>query len=319
PFTLKQEKFYLTASTGITLYPADGSSIDTLLKNADLAAEAGQQHGTHHYQFFTSALNARTADQMAIEACLHEALAQSEFQLYYQPQVNLQTGKISGVEALLRWQQPERGMISPAIFIPLAEATGLIIPIGEWVLQTACQQAQAWHLEGLPPIQVAVNLSTRQFNQPDLSQLIARVLQETGLAPAWLELEITESCVMQNPEAAIATLNDLKALGVHISMDDFGTGYSSLNYLQQFPFDTLKIDQCFVRNLDTNPKNQVIVGAVTQMAHDLDLTVIAEGVETAAELSCLKQYHCDQVQGYLFSRPQPPTAFAALLATEKHL
>ncbi len=319
PLALKNERLYLTTSIGITLYPADGLSIDMLLKNADLAAEAGQQQGSNHYQFYTPALNVRTADQVAIEASLYEAVARSEFQLHYQPQVNLGTGQIVGAEALLRWHPPAHGPISPAVFVPLAEATGLIVPIGAWVLQTACEQAITWQRAGLPPLRMAVNLSARQFNQPDLSAMIAQTLQATGLAPDWLELEITESCVMQHPEAAIATLNTLKALGVQISLDDFGTGYSSLSYLQQFPFDILKIDQCFVRDLDRHAKNQVIVGAVTQMAHNLGLKVIAEGVETAAELHCLQQYHCDAIQGYFFSRPQPATAFAALLQAGKRL
>jgi diguanylate cyclase (GGDEF)-like protein len=317
PFELNGHKVFITASIGITLYPNDSGEFCSLATNAEMAMNRAKQRGGNHYQFYTPDMQVSPFERLALEASLRHALERSEFQVYYQPQVDLKTGQIISAEALVRWCHPEHGLISPAKFIPLAEATGLIVPLGEWVLRTACTQAKAWQLANFVPLQVAVNLSVRQFNQPNLSQKVARILQETGLEPQFLDLELTESMLMQDTEAAIKTMIELKALGISISIDDFGIGYSSLSYLQKFCFDTLKIDQCFVRNIDSNPGNAAITAAVTQMAHSLNLKVIAEGVETELELACLRQQQCDAMQGYLFSRPILAIEFEKLLATAK--
>ncbi|NJM59438.1 MAG: EAL domain-containing response regulator [Oscillatoriales cyanobacterium RU_3_3] len=241
------------------------------------------------------------------------ALEREEFQVYYQPQVNLKTGQITGAEALLRWQHPEKGHISPAEFIPVAEETGFIVPLGEWVLQTACRQLKAWHNAGLSGLRMAVNLSPRQFHQPNLSSRVARILAEIGLPPNCLELELTESMMVQDAKSASATLKSLKDLGVFISIDDFGTGYSSLSYLTQYPFDTLKIDRCFVSNIAEGCRNAAIVKAIINMAHSLSLEVVAEGVETEAEKDFISCYECDTMQGYWFSPPVPAADFEKLL------
>jgi EAL domain-containing protein (putative c-di-GMP-specific phosphodiesterase class I) len=233
--------------------------------------------------------------------------------------VNLQTGQIVGAEALVRWHHPERGLVSPDKFIPIAEETGLIIPLGEWVLQTACKQTKIWQTAGFSSLRIAVNLSSRQFTQIDLRTQLVQILMETGLDPKSIELELTESMLVQNTEVAIRRLNALKALGVQIAIDDFGTGYSSLSYLQQFPFDILKIDRCFVRNITENSNNAAITKAIIEMAKSLNLKLIAEGVETEAELSFVCEHQCDGMQGYLFSRPVPAQEFQQLLTTEKRL
>lgn len=241
------------------------------------------------------------------------ALEREEFQVYYQPQVNLKTDQITGAEALLRWQHPEKGSISPAEFIPVAEETGFIVPLGEWVLQTACRQLKAWHNAGLSGLRMAVNLSPRQFHQPNLSSRVARILAEIGLPPNCLELELTESMMVQDANSASTTLKSLKDLGVFISIDDFGTGYSSLSYLTQYPFDTLKIDRCFVSNIAEGCRNAAIVKAIINMAHSLSLEVVAEGVETEAEKDFISSYECDTMQGYWFSPPVPAADFEKLL------
>ncbi len=250
-------------------------------------------------------------DQIKTSLC--DALEREEFQVYYQPQVNVQTGKIMSAEALVRWLHPEKGLISPAEFIPDAEETGFIIQLGEWVLQTACRQIQVWQNAGFSLQQVAVNLSPRQFHQPELSSRVAKILAEIGLAPSSLELELTESLMVEDAESAIATLQQLKDLGVSISIDDFGTGYSSLSYLTQYPFDVLKIDRCFISNITDGSTNAAIVKAIIEMAHSLCLEVIAEGVETEAEKDFLWRYECDAMQGYLFSPPVPAADFEKLL------
>lgn len=263
--------------------------------------------------------NVVSPEKLALEALLRRALAQGEFQVYYQPQVDITNGKIIGAEALVRWQNPDRGIISPAEFIPLAEETGLIIPIGEWVLLSACAQAASWISAGFSPFRISVNLSARQLSDPKIAERIVQILEATGLEPANLELEMTESALVDNASVAGATLNQLKALGIRIAIDDFGTGYATLGYLKQFAFDTLKIDRIFVRNASEDPQNAAITTAVILLGHSLNMTVIAEGVETKAELAFLEQNKCDIMQGYLFSRPEPAPVFENLLHLGKPL
>ena len=280
------------------------------------AALAQQQYDLRSSQ--SSALLQEAADRLEqIKTSLCGALKREEFQVYYQPQVNLQTGKIMSAEALVRWLHPEKGLISPAEFIPDAEETGFIVQLGEWVLQTACRQMQFWQNAGFSLEQVAVNLSPRQFHQPDLSSRVAQILAEIGLAPTSLELELTESMMVEDAESAIATLQQLKNLGVSISIDDFGTGYSSLSYLTQYPFDVLKIDRCFISSITDGCTNAAIVKAIIEMAHSLCLEVIAEGVETEAERDFLWRYECDTMQGYLFSPPVSAADFEQLLVSGK--
>ena len=288
-------------------------AIASRLKKQEAVAE---QYNTLRSQ--SSALIPDAADKLQqIKTSLCDALQREEFQVYYQPQVNIQTGKIISAEALIRWLHPQKGLISPAQFIPSAEATGFIVQLGEWVLQTACRQIQVWQNAGFSGLRVAVNLSARQFHQPDLSSRVAQILAEIGLEPSSLELELTESLMVEDAPSAIATLQQLKNLGVSISIDDFGTGYSSLSYLAQYPFDTLKIDRCFISNITHGCTNAAIVKAIIQMAHSLCLEVIAEGVETEAEKDFLWRYKCDTMQGYLFSPPLPAGDFEQLLVAGK--
>ncbi|MEG4962066.1 MULTISPECIES: EAL domain-containing response regulator [unclassified Microcoleus] len=258
-------------------------------------------------------------EKFALEALLRHALAQGEFQVYYQPQVNIATGQVIGAEALVRWQNPDRGIISPGEFIPLAEETGLIIQIGEWVLLSACAQAASWLAAGFSPFTISVNLSARQLSDPELKARIVQILETTGLEPANLELEMTESALVENATVAGATLNQLKALGIRIAIDDFGTGYATLGYLKQFAFDSLKIDRIFVRNANEDTQNAAITTAVILLGHSLNMTVIAEGVETEAELDFLKQHQCDIMQGYLFSRPEPAAIIESMLVADPGL
>ncbi|MEK9133292.1 MAG: EAL domain-containing protein, partial [Pseudomonadota bacterium] len=264
-------------------------------------------------------LNRRTAKRLQLETALRHALERNELLLHYQPQVNLKTGKIIGAEALLRWQHPEMGLIPPLDFIPLAEETGLIIPIGEWVLRTACRQAQAWHRAGFSRFQVAVNLSGRQLQHRDLAKLVKKVLKETGLNPRHLDLELTESLLMHNTGETLAAMEELHTHGAAFSMDDFGTGYSSLSYLKRFPIDTLKIDQSFVRDIPTDPDDAAIAQAIIAMAHSLGIRVIAEGVETAKQLAFMRAHRCDGMQGYYFSKPVPAEAMTKLLQEDRRL
>ncbi|MGB7519562.1 MAG: EAL domain-containing protein, partial [Spirulinaceae cyanobacterium] len=263
-------------------------------------------------------INTRSQRQLQLEGSLYTALENSEFEIHYQPQVELKTGKIVGAEALLRWHHPELGSISPTEFIPIAEETGWIIPIGEWVLKKACQQLQKW-TEEVGSFRVAVNLSARQFSQESLRETIAQILQQTDIKPEFLELEITESLLMQDIDNAIITLRELRKLGITISIDDFGTGYSSLGYLKQFPFNNLKIDRCFVRNINLDDKDIAITKAIINMAHNLNLKVIAEGVETQEELDFLREHKCDEIQGYFFSRPVPAQELSSLIREGKRL
>ena len=319
PFLSDSQEIFLSASIGIALYPRDGTSLEKLLQHASQAMHLAKQQGGNQHQFYTAAFLSATSDDLALETDLRYALERQEFQVCYQPQVSLQTGKITGAEALLRWHHPKRGLILPARFIPLAEETGLIVPIGEWVLSAACRQAQGWHQAGFSGLRVAVNLSSRQFSQLNMRQRLTDILIETGFNPTYLDLELTESVLLENSQAAIRRLSALKALGLQIAIDDFGSGYSSLRYLQQFPFDILKIDRNFVNNISADARNRAITAALIDMAHQLDLKVIAEGVETKEELAFLRQHQCDEMQGYLFSRPLAAAEFEKLLLTGKSL
>jgi len=315
PLTIDGKELYVTASAGISLYPQDGRDVDTLLKNADAAMYRAKEHGRSNFQFYTSEMNERVNDRLALEHALRRALERQEFTLHYQQKVDLRSGEIIGAEALVRWLHPEWALVRPARFIPIAEETGLIVQLGEWVIHEACRQARAWQLAGLKPGVVSVNLSARQFRAEGLVRTVSRILQETGLEPAGLEMELTESMVMHNVESAIATLQGLKSLGVGLSVDDFGTGYSSLSYLKNLPIDTLKIDRSFVRDIGTGAEAEdgVLAAAIISLAHALDLQVIAEGVETDAQLHFLKRHGCDQVQGFLYGEPVPAEQYAELL------
>ncbi len=315
PMIIDGHDLYTSCSIGLSLYPQDGQDVETLLKNADVAMYRAKEQGRNDYQFHTMEMNTRLNERRLLEGSLRHALERSEFVLYYQPRVDLGTGQIVGMEALIRWQHPDLGLILPARFIPLAEETGLIIPIGEWVFRTACAQNKAWQDAGLPAVIVSVNLSARQFRQKDLGKILSRILAETGLDAQYLELELTESLVMHNAEEFIDAMIGLKALGMHISIDDFGTGYSSLSYLKRFPIDRLKLDRSFVRDILSDPNDAVISQTVIVLAHSLNLKVTAEGVETAEQAAFLRAHHCDEVQGFYFGRPVPADEFMRLLRT----
>ena len=319
PIMIEEHEFVVTCSVGVATYPTDADSADGLSRFADIAMYRAKELGRNVFQFYTSEMNERTLDRLKIETDLRRALERDEFVLHYQPQLCLKSGKIIGMEALLRWNHPTQGMIAPARFIGLAEDMGLIVPIGAWVLRTACLQTMAWHKAGWTGLRVAVNLSPRQFTQKTLVQSIADLLQETGMIPALLELELTEGTVMHDVDHAIEVLRNLKALGVQISIDDFGTGYSSLSYLRRFPIDVLKIDQSFVRELSIDADDEAIVRAIVTLAHSLRLEVIAEGVENTAQLDFLRDEGCDMMQGYHYSRPLGSEAFQQLLAQDRRL
>jgi EAL domain-containing protein (putative c-di-GMP-specific phosphodiesterase class I) len=278
-----------------------------------------KEQGRNNFQVFTEEMQARITHRLSIETKLRRALERNEFTLHYQPQVDLVSGRIVSAEALIRWQHPEMGLVSPAMFVPLAEETGLIVPIGEWVLDAACTQTKAWLNAGFNNISIGVNLSARQFRQKNLLQIIEQSLRVNQLNSLHLELELTESMVMQDPEVTIHILNQLKQLGIRLSLDDFGTGYSSLSYLRRFPIDVLKVDQSFIRDVTTNADDACITSSIISLAHGLQLSVIAEGVETREQLRYLKQQKCDVMQGYYFSRPLPADQFFALMQADKRL
>ncbi|HEY9646813.1 MAG TPA: EAL domain-containing protein, partial [Chroococcidiopsis sp.] len=302
-FRLDHHDLYITSSIGIALYPHNGQDAETLLKNADAALYRAKEQGRNNYQFYSHAINPQASQLLTLDHSLHQALDRNEFIVFYQPQFNVVTGQITQVEALVRWKHPQLGLISPATFITLAEENGLIIPIGEWVLRVACTQTKVWQAFGLPPLRVAVNLSARQFQQPDLVERIAQILHDTGVEPALLELEVTETAAMRDVNFTIQVLHELRAMGVRIAMDDFGTGYSSLSYLKKFPLHTLKIDRSFVQDLADNPSDTAIVSAVITLGQGLNLSVVAEGVETQAQLEQLRSLNCVEMQGYWFSKP----------------
>lgn len=313
PFLLGDRELFVTASIGVASYPHDGEKVETLLQNAEIAMYRAKDLGRNGFQFYKTEMNAQVNERLSLESWLRRAVDRKELSLHYQPQLDLRTNRVIGAEALIRWQHPKLGMIPPGKFIPLAEQTGIIVPIGEWVLRTACAQNKAWQDAGLPPITIAVNISARQFREKGLVKTIADILGETRLDPRYLELEVTEGVIMHDAEEVIRILQQLKSMGVKLSIDDFGTGYSSLSYLKRFPVDRLKIDQSFVRDVTSNSDDAAIALAVINLGHSLDLRVIAEGVETEEQLKFLRGHHCDEKQGYLFSKPIPAEDFTKLL------
>jgi len=317
PFVLHTHELHVTCSIGIALFPQDGNDMTTLLQNADAAMYRAKERGRNNYQFYTENLSTEAAQRLKLESSLHHALARQEFMLYYQPQINVTTGQAVQMEALLRWRHPQMGLIPPYQFIPLAEDNGLIVPIGEWVIRTACHQLMAWRQAGLPAVKIAVNLSARQLQHPDLVRFVAQTLNDTALPAHFLELEITETAAMADVQASIQRLQELRHLGVQISMDDFGTGYSCLSYLKQFPLNGLKIDRAFVKDLTTDLADQAMAKAIIAMAKGLNLTVVAEGVETEAQRQCLYALGCTKMQGYLFGHPQPQETAEIYLAQSK--
>jgi diguanylate cyclase (GGDEF)-like protein/PAS domain S-box-containing protein len=319
PFDLDGHETYVTASVGITLFPADSEEAGALIMNADTAMYRAKEQGRNTYQYFTREMNERALARMQVEAALRRGLERREFLLHYQPKVNLENGVICGFEALLRWQHPERGMVSPVEFIPVLEDAGLIVPVGEWVMREVCRQIQAWKSSGLSVPPVAVNLSARQFLQKDLEATVRLILRESAVDPSLIQFELTESLLMKEPEAAARTLRGLKESGVRISVDDFGTGYSSLAYLKRFPIDALKIDHAFIRDVTTNPEDAAIAVAIIGLAHSLKLKVVAEGVETEGQLNFLSMHACDEMQGYYFSRPVPPSECEAMMREGRRL
>ncbi|MBK8211329.1 MAG: EAL domain-containing protein [Rhodospirillales bacterium] len=310
PVQLAHEEITITASIGISVYPGDGADAESLLKHADAAMYQAKEEGRNKHRFFTRALDERASRRFALESRLRKAVERCDFVLHYQPKIDVRRRCVIGMEALLRWQPLDEGLIPPAEFIPLADDNGLIVPIGEWVLQEACRQLVEWQAAGLPRLCVAVNLSAVQFKQPRLVERISHILAKSGLDPTSLELELTESVLVEDIAASATILNTLKDLGVSISIDDFGTGYSSLAYLKRFPLNALKIDRSFVRDIITDPNDAAIVSATIALAHNLRLRVIAEGVEQRVQVDILRAQGCDEVQGYFFSPPLPAAEFA---------
>jgi EAL domain-containing protein (putative c-di-GMP-specific phosphodiesterase class I) len=305
PYVLGRNDCHITLSVGISIYPCDGADSQTLLKAADVAMYRAKETGRNNYLRYAPSMDVHTLERLQLESDLRHALERDEFLLHYQPKVETATGMIIGTEALLRWKHPLRGLISPTAFIPLAEETGLIVPIGEWVLATACKRNKAWQDQGLTNLTVSVNLSARQFGDPMLLENLIRIIGASGLDPSSLELEITESMVMSHGASAVAVLENLKSIGVQIAIDDFGTGYSSLAYLKRFPIDILKVDRSFIRDIPADSSDMKITRAIIALAHGLRLKVVAEGVETADQLKFLQAHHCDSVQGYFLHRPLP--------------
>ena len=309
PFLFGKEEVVITPSIGIAVYPHDGKDNEELIKNADTAMYCAKDEGRNNYQFYTASMNASSFERLSLENNLRKALDREELQVYYQPKIDLARHKVSGMEALMRWNHPDLGMISPDEFIPLAEQTGLIVGMGEWVIRTVCRQMQEWVSAGQTGLKVAVNLSARQFRQDNLVDVISDVIRETSLDPQRLELELTESVIIDDLEASRGTLAELKAMGIRISLDDFGTGYSSLRLLKELPIDSLKIDQSFIRDITSDVDDAAIVSTLISLAHNLKLRVIAEGVETGKQLEYLRVKKCDEAQGYLIARPMTADAF----------
>ena len=318
-FLFEDQEIFVSSSIGISLFPHDGRDTAGLLKNAGAALDRAKSLGGNVYQFYTAGGTTRALKQLVLENNLRPGLERAEFFVQYQPQVDIRGFHLVGMEALVRWQHPSLGLLYPSEFVPLAEESGLIISLGDWVMRTACAQNKAWQDAGLMPMRLSVNFSARQFQQPTFITDVAHILQETNLDPRWLELELTESSIMKDPEAAIEKLHELKLMGIKVAVDDFGTGYSSLNYLKRFPIDTLKIDKTFVADVCKDPHDTAIVRAIINLGHALDLTVIAEGVETKEQLQYLSALECDVVQGFLFSKALPATAFEELLIEQRRV
>jgi predicted signal transduction protein with EAL and GGDEF domain len=302
-FVVQGRSLSISCSLGISVFPEHGRDCEALIKNADAAMYCAKGNGGHNFRFFTEDMNAQTVERLTLESSLRLALNKKQLFLVYQPQMDIATGKIVGLEALIRWQHPELGLVPPDKFIRIAENIGLIVPIGEWVLRTACSQARKWQDEGLPAVTVAVNVSAVQFRQEDFCELVRKILRETGLAPQYLELELTESLLLTNADVTLSVIQELKAIGVTLAIDDFGTGYSSFSYLRQFQVSKLKIDRSFIRDVTLNPDDAAITAAIISMAKSLNLRVIAEGVEDEAQMTFLRVNRCDEIQGYYFSKP----------------
>ena len=318
PFQIGPHEIFVTASVGISVYPEDGEDPEDLVKKADIAMYHAKSLGRNNYQFYHPRLDEHADRRLVLTNSLRRGLEAGEFRVHYQPKVEVETGRVTGVEALARWEHPELGLLSPSEFIPLAEEAGLIVPLGEWVLRQACGQAVAWQVQGLPPMRMGVNLSGYQLQQPGMTVVIMGILEETGLAPEWLELELTETVVMQNPSMAISVLEEIRALGIQVSIDDFGTGYSSLAQLKRFPVNTLKIDKSFIRDLEFNPTDAAIATAIIAMGTCLNLEVVAEGVEKEGQLAFLQRKGCHGAQGFLFSGPVPAEEVPGILQ-KRHL
>lgn len=315
PHRIAQHDVHVTVSIGVSTYPEDGQDAETLVKSADTAMYQAKENGRNNYEFFRQDMNIRAVERQSLEGSLSRALERHEFVLHYQPKINLEKGAITGAEALIRWLHLDRGLIPPAQFVPIAEDTGLLLPIGQWVLHEACRQARAWLDAGLRPVPVAVNISAVEFRDKGFLEGVRAILKDTRLEPRYLELELTESVLMQHAESTASVLQALKAMGVQLAVDDFGTGYSSLSYLRRFPIDTLKVDRSFVRQITADADDAIIASAVISMGKSLKLRVVAEGVETREQLAFLQDQRCDEGQGYYFSRPVVAEQFAKLLGT----
>jgi diguanylate cyclase (GGDEF)-like protein/PAS domain S-box-containing protein len=311
--SVEEHDLHIDGSIGISIYPEDGEDAGTLIKNADMAMYHAKEKGRNNFQFFKAEMNLKAVERQSLEGGLRHAIEREEFLLHYQPKVNLETGEITGIEALIRWQQMDRGLIPPSRFVPVAEDCGLILPIGRWVMREACKQARAWQKAGLPALPIAVNVSAMEFRKKGFVSGVREILAETGLEARYLELELTEGVLMEDAESTAAVLQELKRMGVHLAVDDFGTGYSSLSYLRQFPIDVLKIDQSFVDQITSDPEASPIVSAIISMGKSLRYLVVAEGIETHEQLAFLRARHCAEGQGYLFSRPVAAPQFADLL------
>jgi EAL domain-containing protein (putative c-di-GMP-specific phosphodiesterase class I) len=314
PLSLQHHEIAVTASIGIALYPRDDTAGERLVKAADTAMYRAKELGRNRFAFFAREMNERVENQITLEAALRRALKNEEFVLHFQPRVSAATGRATGAEALLRWRHAEWGLVEPARFVPLLEETGLIVPVGAWVLAEACRHARAWQAAGLGPLRVSVNLSSRQFRSEELFEAVSEALRGAGLAPQLLEIELTESLLVENVEHAMGVMGKLKAIGTALSIDDFGTGYSSLGYLKRFPIDSLKIDKSFVRDIATSPKDAAIVKAISGLARSLGIGLIAEGVEEPWQVEFLRARHCTEMQGFLFSRALPAEQAAEGLA-----
>jgi diguanylate cyclase (GGDEF)-like protein/PAS domain S-box-containing protein len=318
-FVFDDQEVFVSSSIGISVYPQDARDTAGLLKNAGIALDRAKDQGGNNYQFYTAGGTTRALKQLVLESNLRGALERKEFVVHYQPQVDTKSFQLVGMEALVRWQHPSLGLLYPAEFIQLAEDSGLIIALGDWIMRAACAQSMTWQDAGLAPMRLSVNFSARQFQQPTFISSVAEILKDTNLDPRWLELELTESSVMKDPEEAIEKLHELKLMGINVAIDDFGTGYSSLNYLKRFPIDTLKIDKSFVSDICKDPHDTAIVRAIITLGHALDLTVVAEGVETQEQLQYLSSLNCDVVQGFLFSKSLTAKAFEELLVEHRQI